>query len=197
MPDTQFDQLARVLDETATVVEGVREEQWVLPTPCSDWTVRAVVRHLVAGHQIFARALEGRPSSTNATDAVPDADLAAAYRQSADVLLGAFRAPGAMKRPITIPFGTVPASVALHLRLVEALVHGWDVARATGQPEPHDQGLAEQELAWARPWLAKVPADRTPFAPPLPVADDASALDRLVACLGRDVSSWGASGKQS
>jgi uncharacterized protein (TIGR03086 family) len=193
MPEDGLDQLARALADTATVVEGVREDQWDLPTPCSQWTVRDVVRHLVAGHHIFARALEDRPSSTEGTDVVPDRQWRTAYRTSADILLEAFATPGALERPLTIPFGTVPGSVALHLRLVEALVHGWDVARASDRALPHDQGLAEQELAWARPWLAKVPADRSPFAPPLPVPDHASPLDRLVACLGRDVGAWGAS----
>jgi uncharacterized protein (TIGR03086 family) len=193
MPESTLDQLAGALADTATVVEGVGADQWGLPTPCSQWTVREVVRHLVAGHYIFARAIEARPASAEGTSGLPDDQWPTAYRQSVGVLLEAFAIPGALERPVTIPFGSVPGSVAFHLRLVEALVHGWDVARATGQDEPLDQGLAEQELAWSKPWLAKVPADRSPFAPPLPVADDASALDRLVACLGRDVT-WGAAG---
>jgi uncharacterized protein (TIGR03086 family) len=187
MPESTLDQLAGALAGTAAVVDSVGADQWDLPTPCSEWTVREVVRHLVAGHYIFARAIEAQPASAEGTSAVPDDRWPTAYRQSADVLLEAFATPGALERPVTIPFGSVPGSVAFHLRLVEALVHGWDVARATGQAEPHDQGLAERELAWSRPWLAKVPADRSPFGPPLPVADDASPLDRLVACLGRDV----------
>jgi uncharacterized protein (TIGR03086 family) len=193
MPESNVDQLARAIADTATVVEGVREDQWGKPTPCSQWSVREVVRHVVAGHEIFARAIDGRPSSTSGTEAVPDGQWPTAYRHSAELLLEAFGSPGALERPITIPFGTVPGSVALHLRLVEALVHGWDIARATGQAGPHDQRLAAQELAWARPWLARVPTGRSPFAPPLPVAEDAPALDRLVACLGRDVD-WAAAG---
>jgi uncharacterized protein (TIGR03086 family) len=194
VPEAALHQLEQTLADTATVVEGLREDQWDLPTPCSQWTVRDVVRHLVAGHHIFARALEDKPSSTDGTGIVPDGQWRTAYRTSADAMLEAFAIPGALERPLTIPFGTVPGSVALHLRIVEALVHGWDVARATDQVVPHDQSVAEQELAWARPWLAKVPADRSPFAPPLPVADEASPLDRLVACLGRDVETWEAAG---
>jgi uncharacterized protein (TIGR03086 family) len=193
MPDATLEQLAGALADTATLVAGVGADQWGLATPCSQWTVREVVRHLVAGHHMFARAVEARPASADETSDLPDDQWPTAYRQSADVLLEAFASPGALERPVTIPFGSVPGSVAFHLRLVEALVHGWDVARATGQAEPHDQALAEQELAWSKPWLAKVPADRSPFAPPLPVADDASPLDRLVACLGRDVT-WGVAG---
>jgi uncharacterized protein (TIGR03086 family) len=76
--------------------------------------------------------------------------------------------------------------VALHLRLTELLVHGWDLAHATGQPTtglPDD--LAEQELAFSRVQLERIPPDRSPFAPPQPIDDAAPAIDRLAALLGR------------
>lgn len=99
----------------------------------------------------------------------------------------AFGQPGALERVITVPAGTVPGSVALHLRLTELLVHGWDLARATGQSVtglPAD--LAEQELAFSRAQLDRMPRDRRPFAsPPQPVTDGAPAVDRLAALLGR------------
>jgi uncharacterized protein (TIGR03086 family) len=60
------------------------------------------------------------------------------YRESARALVSAFGQPGVLERVVTVPFGTVPGAVALHLRLAEALVHGWDLARArprsTGSP---------------------------------------------------------------
>ena len=102
-------------------------------------------------------------------------------------MLGAFREPGALDRIVTVPFGTVPGMVALHLRITEFLVHGWDLARATGQPVIAPDDLAAQELAFSRSMLAKIPPDRRPFAPPQPVAGLAPAIDQLAACLGRDV----------
>ena len=87
----------------------------------------------------------------------------------------------------TLPFGTVPGSVALHLRMVELLVHGWDLARATGQPPRFPDGLAEQELAFSRRALADIPAERNPFGQPQPAPADAAAIDQLAALLGRTV----------
>ena len=84
-----------------------------------------------------------------------------------------------------MPFGTVPGAVALHLRLTEVLVHGWDLAQATGQVAAFPQDLAEQELAFTRDALGALPPGRSPFAPPTPAPDTAPALDRLAACLGR------------
>jgi uncharacterized protein (TIGR03086 family) len=75
----------------------------------------------------------------------------------------------------------------LHLRITELLVHGWDVADATGQVVLFPDDLAAQEVAFSQAKLADLPPDRRPFDPPQPIADDAPAIDRLVACLGRRV----------
>jgi uncharacterized protein (TIGR03086 family) len=186
-----LDQLARALDDTAAVVSGVREDQWDDPTPCSEWDVGDVVRHLVVGHRVFARALRGEPVGAVPPEP-PEGPLAAAYTTSAADMLEAFRAPGALDGEVTVPFGTVPGTVALHLRLVDALVHGWDVAVATGQRPGHDEGLAEQEIGFTRSFLTRIPPGRTPFAASVQAGDAAPALDRLAALLGRDTG-WAAS----
>ncbi len=184
MPSSPVDQLARSLDATGRLVEGVRDDQWDLSTPCAQWSVRDLVQHLVIGNRLFAEALLDGSPPVDPADSEPPA---AAYRHSANALIAAFESPGALERLVTIPLGTVPGLVALNLRLVEALVHGWDLATATGQSPGHDESLAEQALEFTRPQLDRIPADRTPFAPPQPIADDAPALDRLAACLGRPV----------
>src|SRR5919206_920840 len=112
------DQLADALDRTGRLIAGIRSDQWHDPTPCTDWDVRAVVDHLVRGNASLAAALGAGDVST--TD----------YDQVAARLLEAVRQPGALDRTVTIPFGTVPGEFALHLRLTELLVHGWDIARA-------------------------------------------------------------------
>jgi uncharacterized protein (TIGR03086 family) len=148
--------------------------------------VREVVQHLVAGNQLFARALAGDPSPTEVPE-VAAGGWPSTYDASADALLAAFSAPGVLERVVTVPFGSVPGAVALHLRLVENLVHGWDLARATGQQPQHDDAVAEAALAFTLARLGDVPAGRSPFAPPQPAPDDSPAIDRLAAALGRRV----------
>ena len=114
------------------------------------------------------------------------ADPAGAYQASAVAVVEAFRAPGALDRPVTVPFGTVPGETALHLRIVEVLTHGWDLARATGRTVSFPDDVVEQEIAFSRRALPMIPPERAPFAPSQSVADDAAPLDRLVALLGRD-----------
>jgi uncharacterized protein (TIGR03086 family) len=183
-------QLALALDLTGQLVDSVRADQWDDPTPCAEWLVRNLVRHMVVGNQVFAAVLSGTPlaaAGTAALAAPPPADLAGAYRESADRLLAAFSQKGALEQVVTLPVGTMPGSGAARIRLVEMLVHGWDLAEATGQATAFPEDLAEQALAFTRPQLEALPPGHSPFSPPQPVADDAPAILQLVACLGRSV----------
>jgi uncharacterized protein (TIGR03086 family) len=125
---------------------------------------------------------EARDPAADPLGSDPDA----AYRDSARDMLAAFNEPGALGRTVTLPAGTVPGAVAAHLRTTEALVHGWDLARATGLPYDVPEDLAEGELAFSGPLIGRIPPERRPFAPSKPVPEDAPAIDRLAALLGRD-----------
>ena len=173
--------LSAALDGAAAVVDGVGPDRWDRPTPCAGWDVGAVVTHLRDGTWWFAGTLGGPPPGGDA-DARPGAVLRAANA----ALLAAFSRDGALDEAVSVPFGDVPGIVALHLRATEALVHGWDVAVATGQDLVVDDAVAAEALAFSEVALGMLPPDRSPFAPPVPVADDAPALVRLVALLGRD-----------
>lgn len=191
MSSSPVEQLRRALDDTGQLIAAVRAVQLSGPTPCADWAVRDLVAHLIAGNYLFASALrvESPSPRPDGADGPDGQALVGAYRDSVEVLLAAFELPGALERVVTVPFGSVPGIVALHLRVVEALVHGWDLARATGQPCHFADELAEQELEFTRVKLGDLPPGRSPFGPPRPVADDAPAIDRLAACLGRNVDS--------
>jgi len=183
--DQPVDALTRALTATGQIVAGIRDNQWSTPTGCPDWTVRDLLNHLVGGNLAFAAILTGQTPPDRGADHLGD-DPASAYRRSGQALQEAFAQPGVLDEVFTVPIGPVPGAVALHLRITEILVHGWDLARATGQPTtglPED--LAEYELEFSRGKLDDIPAGQRPFAPPQPVAATAPAIDRLVACLGR------------
>jgi uncharacterized protein (TIGR03086 family) len=216
MTTDPVDQLCVAIDATGLLISAVRDDQWAAPTPCPEWTVRDLVGHMVTSNYAFVRILGGtapeapgrtapeapggtvpeapgrrtapEPPGGAADSPRPDAGLVDAYRDSAAALVGAFRQPGVLGRVHAVPIGPVPGIAALHLRITEVLVHGWDLAHATGQDAVFPEDLAEQELAFSRSKLGDIPPGRTPFAPPQPVPGDAPAIDRLVALLGRDVS---------
>ena len=156
--------------------------------------VRQLVDHLVGGNRLTAQVLRGEPlppldqlragSSEDRLGEDPDA----AYRASVEDLLAALAVPGVLKRPHTMPVGTLPGPAIVHLRTVETLVHGWDLARAIGAEVPFADSLADGEWAFSTDLLGRVPEGRRPFAPSRPVPDDAPAIDRLAALLGRDSS---------
>jgi len=192
MTDALLHPLATALDGTGRLVAAVTEEQWDLPTPCSDWTVRQLINHVVGGNRLFTRVLSGEPLpprdqlGARAREDQLGTDPAAAYAASAADLLSALRAPGVLAGTYTVPAATLPGPAIVHLRTVETLVHGWDLARAIDRPAPFAQDLAEGELAFSRDLLGRIPEGRHPFGPSQPVDDDAPAIDRLAALLGRD-----------
>lgn len=180
-------QLARAIDATGQVIAAISDAQWAGPTPCTEWTVSDLVRHLVVGNNWFAATVGGKERPAIEEAARTDADLPGAYQDSGAALIEAFSQPGALERSVTVPIGHVPGVVALHLRVTEILVHGWDAATATGQVAEFPEDIAEAELTFSRGKLGDIPPGLVPFAPQQPVDDDAPAIQRLVACLGRDV----------
>lgn len=187
-----LDSLTVVIDTVGDLVAGVRPEQWGAPTPCPEWTVRRLVNHMVMGHLLFTGILRGEPDRSPSAldpttrDTLGD-DPAGAYREAGKDLLVAFGRPGVLEQIHEVPVGPVPGVAAAHLRTIEELVHGWDVATATGRRPVFPDDIVTRGLEFCRATLADVPPDRLPFAPPCPVADDAPPLDRLVALLGREV----------
>lgn len=191
-----IDDLSVVLGLVGDLVAAVRPDQWGAPTPCPEWDVRALVNHQVIGHDLFTGILHGEAAVTpgaldpKARDALGE-NPAARYRSVARDLLAAFRRPGVLERVVEVPAGTVPGIAAVHLRAVEELVHGWDLAQATGGRARFPGDLVERELEFTRGALADVPPGRSPFGPPQPVSGDAPPLDRLAALLGRPVGPGG------
>lgn len=185
-----IDELVEALAVTQRLLAAVEEGQWSAPTPCSEWTVRQLVNHAVGGNWVFAKVMNGQelpPVSEprrQGRDVLGD-DPLEAHRESASALVAAFRRPGVLDDIFTVPIGTLPGRAALHLRTVESLVHGWDLGQATGQELSVPDEMAEHALTFSQAQLTALPPDRTPFAPPQPIADDAPAIERLVALLGR------------
>ncbi len=179
--------LDRALAGVDRLIAGVEAHQWSAPTPCTEWNVREVVNHLVSGNLNFAALVRGEPRPDRDPDQ-PAGDPVAAYRSAAATMRAAFAASGVLERVYQSPIGPAPGSVLVHLRITELLVHGWDLARATGQPVELPADLAEQELALWRAQFEDGPGagDGLPFAPARTVAAEAPAIDRLAAFLGRE-----------
>jgi uncharacterized protein (TIGR03086 family) len=97
---------------------------------------------------------------------------------------------GALDRETALPVGRGRAEAALYLHLGETLVHGWDLARATGQPLPWDDEVVEGSLTQFSSWLPPQRPPGSAYGDARPLGDDAAPIDRLAAYLGRDVRAW-------
>jgi len=107
-----------------------------------------------------------------------------AYERSEQVAAAAFREPGAMDRPVAVSYGPVPGSVYCGHRLIDVLIHGWDIAISTGQDPTLPADLVE--ACWTvvdaeREELAASGA----FGTEVSVSADADQQTKLLAVLGR------------
>jgi uncharacterized protein (TIGR03086 family) len=178
-----IDDLEAALANTARILRGVRDDQWSLPTPCAKWDVRAVANHTSFVAETFAQAARGRPpASERDADILGDTPVAT-FQRLAAASVTAWRERGT-DGTITIPFGEVPATAALRIQTVDTFVHGWDLARATGQQPQLDDGLGADLLEFTRSLIPESPRPDA-FGPVVVVGDDALGADRLLAYTGR------------
>jgi uncharacterized protein (TIGR03086 family) len=177
----------RALADTVRLVTGVRSDQWTLPTPDDGWDVRTLVEHVAVGNLWAAELASGR-TIEDVGDRL-DGDMlgnnpAAAYRASAEAAARAFERPGALEAPCAVSYGPVPGRVYAGHRLVDVLIHGWDLAVATGQDTTLDPELVEACLEIVVPQAAMLRATGS-FGGDVEMPDDAGSQTRLLALLGR------------
>lgn len=145
-----------------------------------------MTEHVVGWSTSFAAGLADPGGQAPPGPTSVDGDAATAVRAAAE-RIDAGLAAGAAGRPLLLGEQGMPGDMALSMILWEYQVHGWDLAAALGRdwaPEP--EGL-EASLAFAPAMLTpEFQGPDKPFAPRVPVADDAPAMDRLVALSGRD-----------
>jgi uncharacterized protein (TIGR03086 family) len=180
-----FDGLARASAVTGDLIDGISAGQWTAPTLCTEWNVRDVVSHLVGMNLVFVAMFEGSPMPERGTDRLGD-DPAGAFRRSAAALKAAAGLPGVLERSAATPLGVATGADRLQWRIADLLVHGWDLAQATGVAVELPDDLADAALTFVRSQLPGQPrAGR--FADPQPIRDDAPAIDQLAAFTGRPV----------
>jgi uncharacterized protein (TIGR03086 family) len=113
-------------------------------------------------------------------------DPVEAYDRSVAAAAAAFEAPGALEAPCAVSYGPVPGSMYAGHRIIDVLIHGWDVAAATGQPTGLDPDLVEACWDIVRPQLSMLQASGE-FGAPAAGASSDESQQSLLAALGRTV----------
>lgn len=183
-----IDQIDRAIIMTAGIVKGITDDRLAAPTPCPEWDVRTELNHLVGGMRIFAAELTATDAGGAHEDDWLGTDPQAAFAAAADLDRAAWQRPDALDGTVRLGFGAVPGPMAALIHLTEVLVHGVDLAVATGQEHRIDQRPCADLLAIMRGM--DFDAFRRPgmFGPALSAPTDAPAHRRLLAFLGRDLS---------
>src|ERR1019366_4685837 len=119
-------------------------------------------------------------------DDVPGEGWLDAYRAAAQRARAAWADDVKLDVMVEVPWGKIPGRFAVAGYIQEILTHGWDLAKATGQPTEGDPELAFFALAGAKRILPpEARGDDVPFAPVVPVPPDAAPYAQLAAWLGR------------
>jgi uncharacterized protein (TIGR03086 family) len=180
-------QLDELMPQLMGIVDGITAEQLGDPTPCASYDVRGVLEHMVGGASTFAPAFRGETPDPGGSDAAATTDIRDRWRAAMVDLGGAVQSHGAMDRTIDSPFGPVPGADFARYLAFDGLMHGWDLATATGQKfAPRDE-LVASIATYARGLLTPEMRDGDTFAAETAPPPDASPLERLVAFSGRTI----------
>jgi uncharacterized protein (TIGR03086 family) len=181
--------------QMANLLERVADGRLTAPTPCGDYTLGDLIDHVGGLSQAFTAAArkELGPESSQG----PSGDAARLGRDwrtripgQLAALVEAWRNPTAWDGMTRAGGIDLPADVAGRVALNELIIHGWDVARATGQPFDCDTQSLEAcwELLAERSAGDQEAGDDDPFGPVVEVPADAPLLDRLIGLSGRNPS---------
>jgi uncharacterized protein (TIGR03086 family) len=184
--DSPLERYDRAAAVATAVVDGIEADQFDLPSPCADWTVRGVLNHIVTGNLVADAIVAGRSHPDRNVDRLGE-DPSAAFAASVVSTRTVLATPGLMERVVSTPIGEAPGTFLVQMRVAELLVHGWDMAKATGQSTDLDPELAAEVLAAWRARIEHRPRTMLPFEEPQPVPPGAGAADRLAGFLGRTV----------
>ncbi|HEX9355291.1 MAG TPA: TIGR03086 family metal-binding protein [Streptosporangiaceae bacterium] len=183
------DLLVAVLADLAPVVGGITAGQLHDPTPCTELDVGQLRTHVLGWLTTFAGGFAdpgGRAPLDRLDGYAVPADPAAEVSSAAATMAAALR-DGAATRPLRLGDSAMPGDMALSMILWEYQVHGWDLARATGQPWSPPAEAAEESLEFAPGMLTDdYQGEGKAFAPRVRVPATAAPLDRLLGLSGRD-----------
>ena len=178
----------RVVGEVTRLLDGVQDSQLGDATPCTDWTVKDLLAHLVGGAAMFADAFAGRESDMSAPPALPDdvAKIRELWAANCASVMGEFKADVPPDEMVQMPWGPMPRGAAIDLATFDVTTHACDLATATGQQAPSDD-LTESALAMGKQMIG--PEMRVPgfFGDEQTPPDGADAAMRLLAFAGRAV----------
>jgi uncharacterized protein (TIGR03086 family) len=168
-------------------VHAIGEGQWHDPTPCTDWDVRMLMNHVTV-EQLWVPPLVRGSTVADVGDRFDGDQLGddpfATWDAALEESLGAFGAPGALDKTVSLSGGERATAEYCWEMTTDALIHSWDLARGIGADETLDAELVDLVYERTLP-IAEHLQETGLFAPPVAVPDDATLQTKLLAIFGR------------
>ncbi|MBL1099949.1 TIGR03086 family metal-binding protein [Streptomyces coffeae] len=184
--------LGPAAQRVSALLSGVSDDQLTARTPCAEYAVGDLLDHMMGLALAFQDAARKKPPKDPERSAPGRGSAArlepgwrAELPRRLDGMAAAWRDPAAWQGNAEAGGVTLPAEVMGLVALDELVIHGWDLARATGQPFDCDSGSAEAVIGL----LSQSALEDRPkelFGPVVPVPESAPPLDRAVGLSGRD-----------
>ncbi|PWI19166.1 TIGR03086 family protein [Streptomyces sp. Act143] len=175
----------------ARLAEAVTDEQLAAGTPCPAYAVHHLLGHVLGLSAAFrdaARKDLGATTDTPPTAAIPD--IGPGWREALPKVLAeladAWRDPAAWTGMTRAGGVDLPGEVGGAVAADELVIHGWDLAVATGQRYEPDPAALQATYAFLLAAAQDPSRGGGIFGPVVPVADDAPLLDRTLGLSGRD-----------
>ncbi|MBI2371284.1 MAG: TIGR03086 family protein [Deltaproteobacteria bacterium] len=168
------------VQETRRIVAAVTPDQLTTPTPCSEWDVQALLNHMNGSANYLTTFLTGSgpAGATGSTSALD------AYDAATGAALKAAKAPGALEKKNQGPMGEMTGAQMMSFAFVDFFIHGWDLAKATGQNATLNPKLIEPCHNIVAPAI-EFARQAKAFGPEVKVPADARPQDKLLGLTGR------------
>jgi uncharacterized protein (TIGR03086 family) len=177
----------RSLEEFDRYMKAIKPDQWGNATPCSEWSVRDLVNHIVNEDKWTVPLMQG--STIEEVGDRFDGDLLGddplgVWEMSKKEASNAVQAEGALDRTVNVSWGQIPSTEYISQLFNDHVIHAWDLARGIGADDTLDEELVEVLYAGAKPREKEI-ATYGVFGTPVDVPEDADAQTKLLGIFGR------------
>ena len=179
--------MAAAAAEAARVVDGVPEGPLDGPTPCADWDLRTLLNHVIlwTAYSAERRAYGESVANLMSKDFTADPGFRTAYADQLGKAVNAWSDPAAWERELGVMGNTTPAADVGAMLIMEMVLHGWDVAKATSRDYVCDGAVAASVLDTIEA-QGEMFRKYDGFRNIVPLAGEVTEFDRALSLSGRD-----------
>ena len=180
---------SRAIDEFDKRVRLVGDDQWTNATPCTEWSVKDLVNHMVTENLWVPGLLDGKTiDELGGMDAFEGDNLGSdpkhAWTEASQKATQAAQRDGAMDTTAHLSYGDFPASFYILQLLADHIIHAWDLAKGIEDDDELDQEMVQFVYQGMLPYADSL-SEGDSFADPIPVPDDADPQTKLLGLVGR------------